>query len=112
MSDVTNEDPKNTTSYRLARAAVILLGVLLIIAFVALVVGLAMRMSGHGPNAAMAPASTSFTLPAGAEIVSVEAEPGRVVLHARTPAGDEVDIFDTENGRLVAQIKASRRRVP
>jgi hypothetical protein len=27
-------------------------------------------------------------------------------LHARTREGDEVDIFDTETGRLVGQVKA------
>ncbi len=105
MSDITREDPKSTTSYRLARAAVILLGVLLAIAFVALVVGLAMRMTGHGPSTAV-PAPATFTLARGAKIVSVDSQPGRIVLRIRSPAGDEVDIIDTENGRLVGQIKA------
>src|ERR1700758_604566 len=53
LSDVTptpaNEDYKSSPSYRGARAAVILLGVLLAIAFIMLVVGLIMRMTGHGP---------------------------------------------------------------
>ncbi len=107
MADVTDGDPKHTTSYRLARAAVILLGVLLAIAFVALVVGLAMRMTGHGPGAGTAaPVPASFTLARGAKIVSLDSQPGRIVLRIRSAAGDEVDIIDTQSGRLVGQIKA------
>ena len=50
MSDVPAVDPKNTDSYRMLRAVVIGLGVLIIIAVVLLVVGLATRLGGHGWN--------------------------------------------------------------
>lgn len=109
MSDAsaTKEDPKNTTGYRLARAAVILLGALLVIAFIMLVVGLVLRMTGHGPVARAETAEpTRFTLARGARIVSVDSQPGRVVLHVRSSEGDEVDIVDAQDGHLVAQIRA------
>ena len=107
MSDAsaTNEDPKSQLSYRLARAAVIILGVLLVIALVLLVFGLAFRMT-HGRPAESSSAPAIYTLAPGARIVSVDAQPGRLILRVRSSAGDEVDIVDTESGRLVGQVKS------
>ena len=107
MSDVTGEDPKAALSYRLARAAVIILGVLLVIALVLLVVGVGLRLSGRGASAPPAPATAGFTLAPGARIVSMDSQPGRLILRIRSPAGDEIDIVDTQSGRLVSQIKAA-----
>ena len=109
MSDVsaTSEDPSNTTSYRLARAAVIILGVLLAIAVVMLVVGIVLRMTGRLPAAGAETAGPArFTLAPGARIVTMDAEPGRLILRIRSPSGEEIDIIDTDNGRLVGQVKA------
>ena len=108
MSDVplTNPDPTKTTSYRLARAAVIILGVLLALAFVLLVVGLGWRMSGH-KAAAESDAPSRFVLATGTRIVSTETQPGRLILRVRLPGGEEdIDIIDTETGKLVGQVKA------
>jgi hypothetical protein len=104
-ASATTEDPKSQLSYRLARAAVIILGVLLVIALVLLVVGLAFRMT-HG-RAENASAPAIYTLAPGARIVSMESQPGRLILRVRSPAGDEVDIVDTESGRLVSQVKTA-----
>ncbi len=108
MSEVpaTNEDPKSTASYRLARAAVIILGVLLVIALIMVVVGIAMKLSGRGP-VAEAEQPAHFTLAPGARIVSMDAQPGRLILRIRTEAGEEIDIIDTESGRLVGQVKTA-----
>ncbi len=109
MSDVplTNPDPTKTTSYRLARAAVIILGALLALAFVLLVVGLIWRMSGHGVRPSADGQQTTITLSAGAHIISMESEPGRLILRVRLPSGGEdIDIIDTETGHLVGQVKA------
>ena len=103
----TNSDPKGTLSYRLARAAVIILGVLLAIAFVTLVVGIILKMSGHGPNAATAPGLEKYTLAPGAQILSVDSQPGRIILHVRSPQGEEIDIVDVQSGRLISQIKTA-----
>jgi flagellar biogenesis protein FliO len=116
LSDVTsnatptpaNEDYKSSPSYRGARAAVILLGVLLAIAFIMLVVGLIMRMTGHGPGQASS-APASFTLAPGAKIVSTDVTETRLILRVRSNAGDEIDIIDTATGRLVGQVKSATK---
>ena len=109
LSDVplTNPDPSKTTSYRLARAAVIILGVLLGLAFVLLVVGLVWRMTGHKTASSEPDAPSRFVLATGTRIVSTETQPGRLILRVRLPGGEEdIDIIDTETGRLVGQVKA------
>jgi hypothetical protein len=105
--DPTLEDPKSTLSYRLARAAVIILGVLLVIALVLLVVGLAFKMTNRHPAAESGSIPAIYTLAPGARVVSVDSQPGRLILRVRTQAGDEVDIVDTESGRLVGQVKSA-----
>ena len=109
MSDAlaTKDDPKNTLSYRLARAAVIILGVLLVIALVTLVVGLALKLGGHRTSSDASSGPQKYSLPAGSQIVGVDSQPGRLIIHVRSPSGDEIDIVDTETGRLVGQIKAA-----
>jgi hypothetical protein len=102
---LTNPDPTKTTSYRLARAAVIILGVLLAFAFVLLVVGLIWRMTGHKSATETQEGPARFTLPPGTRIISLDFQPGHLILHARSPQGEEVDIFDTDTGRLVGQVK-------
>jgi hypothetical protein len=109
LSDVplTNPDPTKTTSYRLARAAVIILGVLLALAFVLLVIGLVWRMTGHKSPAEAQEGASRFVLTTGTRIVSTETQPGRLILRVRLPDGEEdIDIIDIETGRLVGQVKA------
>ncbi len=63
-------------------------------------------MQGH--EASEAPAEpTVFTLAPGAKIVSTEVQNDRLVLHIRNVQGDEIDIIDTESGRLVGQVKSA-----
>lgn len=102
-----NEDYKSSPSYRGARAAVILLGVLLVLTFVILVAGLIMKMTGHGPGQTSSVAS--FTLAPGAKIVSTDVSDNRLILHVRVNAGDEIDIIDTQSGRLIGQVKPAPR---
>ena len=106
MSDVTPgpaDNYKSSPSYRGAKAAVILLGVLLGIAFLLLIVGFAVKLTGHKAGAGGAP--VQFTLARGAKIVSTEIAGDRLILHVRSGAGDEIDIIDTKDGRLVGQVK-------
>ncbi len=108
MSDISpgsaDQDYKASPSYRGARAAVILLGVLLLLAFILLVVGFAFRVTGHGPGSA---APVAFTLAPGAKIVSTDIADNRLILRVRGPAGEEIDIIDTQTGKLVGQVKPS-----
>jgi hypothetical protein len=96
---------KSSAAYRSALAAVIFLGVLIVIAVVVLVVGLVTRFSsGHK---AATPAFAQFTLAPGNRLVSMDVAADRLVLRLRGPAGDEIDIIDTESGRLVARIRSA-----
>ena len=93
---------KASPSYRGARAAVILLGVLLLIAFILMIVGFAMKVTGHGRGRCR---PVTFTLAPGAKIVSTDLADNRLILRVRGPAGEEIDIIDTETGHLVGQVK-------
>jgi hypothetical protein len=97
---------KSSVAYRGALAAVILLGVLIVIALGALVGGMVTRFRG-GSHAGAAPAFAQFTLAPGTRLLSTDVSGDRLVLRLRGPAGDEIDIIDTETGRLVAKIRSA-----
>lgn len=103
MSDVPAVDPKSTDSYRMLRAVVIGLGVLIVIAVVLLVVGLATRLGGHGKSGASADAA-GYTLPAGAKIRSMQIANNRLIMDVEEDGVDRVMIFNTDDGHLVGQI--------
>jgi len=94
--------PQDTLAYRGAKYAVIVLSALIILALIGLVVGVAMKLSGHLPSGIGS--GQTFMLPRGAKIVTTDVLPGRVVLRVRSTQGDEIDIVDTESGRLVSRI--------
>jgi hypothetical protein len=100
------EDPKSTTAYRAARAAVIILGILLLIGFGLLIVGFAMKLRGHDLHADHT-APALFTLPPGAAIVHSEVNNNRLILHVRTKAGEEIDILDTTDGHLIGRVRTA-----
>jgi len=102
----TAVDTNQTTTYRALKAVVIILGVLIVVAIGTLVVGLFVRFNGH-KRATASDAPVIFTLAPGARLMSSELDASRLVLHVRTHAGDELDIIDTETGRLVVQVKPS-----
>jgi hypothetical protein len=104
-------DEKQTTRYRVARLLVIILSALIILAVVALVVGGALQMTGHSTkifgSSKPAPAPVGaevFVLPPGAKVVKTETQPGRLILHVHSAAGDEIDIVDTADGHLISRI--------
>jgi cytochrome b561 len=107
-------DPKNTPAYRVAKAAVIVLSALIILALIVLVVGIGMKMAGRsvhlfGGSDTPAPPQaaadgTAFALPPGAKVTSSESQPGRLILHVHAAAGDEIDIVSTDDGHLISRI--------
>ena len=104
--DMPSGIPENQTpAYKAAKLAVIMLSALIILALIALVVGGLSRM-GSKPKAASNAPST-FTLAPGARVMAMETQPGRLILRIRTATGEEIDIIDTADGRLVSQIKAT-----
>jgi hypothetical protein len=110
VPDVTESpiDPKTTASYRLALAAVIFLGVLIVVGVGVLIVGLMRGWGGSSePSAPAKPVkSISMTLAPGFRILSSDTQPGRLILHIRSETADEIDIFDLNDGHIIAQIHA------
>ena len=105
MSDTPPPIPENqTASYKAAKLAVIILSALIILALIALVTGFVFKMRGK-PSAAIQ-SSAAFQLPPGGEIVEMQTQTGRLILRVRSAEGEEIDIIDTQDGRLVSQIKA------
>jgi hypothetical protein len=49
-----------------------------------------------------------FALPPDARIVEMQSQSNRLILHLRTPSGDEVDIIDVSDGHVVSRIKAPK----
>ena len=85
------------------KAVVIGLGALIVIALAFVALGIVKKFSR--PGASGAPSAAVFSLPPGGRIVEMQSQPNRLVLRVHTQAGDEIDIIDTEDGRLVARIK-------
>jgi hypothetical protein len=97
----------------MARLAVIVLSALIILALIGLVVGSVLKLSGRSTRVIGGAVNTAaFVLPPGARIVSSQTDSGRVVLHVASSAGDEIDILSTDDGHLIAQIKAAPPQAP
>jgi hypothetical protein len=97
--------PENqSAAYKAARLAVIVLGVLIVMALIALVVGFARMASRKTPSAG---ATAGFQLPPGARIIDMQTQPGRLILRVRDSEGEEIDLLDTQDGHLVGQVKAT-----
>ena len=92
------------------KTIVTVLGVLILLAFIALIVGFVMRLSGHAPGSSN-PVAAVYTLPAHSRVTSMQIANGnRIVLTVATPDGSEIDIFDTDTGKLVGKIAAPNAR--
>jgi len=102
----TAEDPKATTTYRVLKAVVIILGILIVLAFSALVVGVAVKVSGrHGGTHPPAPApQTDATLPLGAKITSTQRLGNRLIIVFHDADGDGVEIVDIDTARPIGVI--------
>lgn len=106
-ADISNQDLGKPKGYRAALFAVIILGVLLFAGLAVLVAGLVGGWGTHAETAA--PKSNVhpvITLPAGYTILSTDTQPGRLILHVRSPDRDQILIVDTDDGSIVAEINA------
>lgn len=102
-----NDDPRNAASYRAARALVIILGIFIMLALIALIVGFIWRLTGHGA----APASEVpqiYQLKTGAKITDMKVDSGHVILSVRTDQGEEIVIVDDASGRVVSRVIAPK----
>jgi hypothetical protein len=97
-------DVKQTAAYRWLKAAVIILGVLILLALGVLVVGFAVKLGGHRASGTTGDTFT-YAPPPGAKLVSMEISNDRLIIHLKSATAEEVDIIDTDNGHLVARLK-------
>jgi hypothetical protein len=111
VSDIQAQaDPQSTLAYRGARFAVIVLSALIILALIGLVVGVAMKLSGR--STPLSGGSQTLVLPQNSKILATEVQPGRLILHVRSPEGDEIDIVNTDDGRLIGRVMSARPTPP
>lgn len=103
-----NDDPNDNRAYRFMRLVVITLGVLIFLAFSILVAGFVIRLSG-GSRSAAPEAAQIYQLPAGAKIEEMTVAGDHVVLRVKTDKGEEVDIVDTDTGRMIGRVIAPSR---
>jgi hypothetical protein len=105
VSDMQSQaGPQGTPAYRAAKYAVIVLTALIILALIGLVVGAVMKLSGRSTKLLESGTSQTLALPQGARILSTESQPGRLIVHVRSPLGDEIDIVDTGDGKLIGRV--------
>ena len=103
-----NDDPRNTASYRAARALVIILGVFIVLALIALVVGFVARLTNHSRPQSVADVPQIYQLKEGARITDMKTDSGHVVLRIRTDQGEEIEIIDDASGRVVSRVIAPK----
>ena len=113
MSDLSNSEPTETpvdakaaANYKLALAAVIGLGVVIVIVIGVMVFGMTQGWGKKDGAVAAAKKPVSMTLAPGYRILSSDTQPGRLILHVRSDAVDEIDIIDLSDGRIISQIHA------
>jgi hypothetical protein len=101
---------KAQPNLRLMKIIVTVLGVLILLAFIALIAGFVMRLNGHAPGSSN-PVAAVYTLPPHSRVMSMQVVGSdRIVLNLATPDGDEIDIFDADTGKLVSKIEAPNDR--
>lgn len=104
MSDIPPIPETQTPAYKAAKVAVIILSVLIILAVIGLIVGGITRLSKASRQTG--PVSI-FQLQRGSRIIEMHSEPGRLILRIRNGSSEEIDLFDTQDGHLIGQIKES-----
>ena len=89
-------------------AAVITLGVLIVIGIAVMVVGVVKGWNKPAPLPALMASKSpvSMTLAPGFTILSSDTQPGKLILHVRSASEDEIDIIDLNDGHIISQIHA------
>ncbi len=77
---------------------------LIVIALGAVALGIVQKFSGPSRPSQTAPAG-GYVLPKDASVVEMQTSGNRLILRVRSKAGEEIDIVDTSDGRLIARIK-------
>ena len=110
MADVSESrtespvDLKSTATYRFGLAAVIGLGVVIVVVLGVMIFGISQGWGHRQGNAAAVKKPVSMTLAPGFRILSSDTQPGRLILRVRSETDDEIWVIDTEDGSIVARI--------
>jgi hypothetical protein len=109
VSDIQTANTKWTPLNRVLLGVVIFMGVLIVLALLALVYGAIAGWTKHSttppqPESTASASGSLHHLPPGASIVEMKVDNGRTILRLKTKQGEEVDIYDSESGALVARI--------
>lgn len=105
VSDTQNApDVKRTVINRVLLGVVILLGVLIVAAVLALVYGGISMLGKHSTPTPTETSSSLQALPPGAKIIDMKVDNGKTIVRLQTPKGQEIDIFDTATGKLITRI--------
>lgn len=115
MTDAERHDDKHLREQRLQRNLKILvvgLGILILVALAAVVVGIVTQSSKNaqvGQPTATIPlnsgGSIAFELPNGAKIVSISLSGNRLAVHYEGQEGTGIAILDVETGQRVLDVK-------
>lgn len=108
--------PAVTQNVRALKITVIVLGVLLVLGFIALVVGLILEFAGPGEEgssearsealapAGSAPGAAQLALAPDAVIERMALDGSRVALQIRDDAGARIILVDLRHGRLIGEL--------
>ena len=89
---------------RALKAAVVIMGVLIVLGVVTLGVALTQRLSGQASPVA----SVLLDEPAGSRIVGVSMAPDRVAVQVQGGGPDRVVLVDTKTGRVLGRVALAR----
>lgn len=106
-----NEAPR-PLGQKIMLGVVIFLGLLIFLGLGAVVVGVTMKARGHGGGRSAPAALVVPAMAPGSQIESMQVSGERLVLRLKTPEGEEIDIIDLQDGRIVSRIRTAPPEVP
>ncbi len=103
MTENENTISKPPASQRRMLAIVIILGVLIVLAFGALVGGFVLKLMGSGKRAG--PYVSDVAIAPGTTVIGTELNDGKVALKLNTPTGEEIVIVDAATGHELGRVR-------
>jgi flagellar basal body-associated protein FliL len=93
-----------TARQRRLKLIVIVLGVLIVLAFGALVGGFLIKLRG-GKSATATPYTADVAVRPGTDVIGTELKDGKLTLKLNTPTGEEIVILDAATGRELGRVR-------